>query len=127
MAYVEYIIKDEFGMPYEQKFIFDSDGDLMRQIDFDYFMDVEEMADYVLTELTDDDIDALKSIPFDDLIQLHHDVGRTIRNAFGLWLDGHPHVPVDADETSMDVIKLMWNKAMNNQPTSGAKSQVMIF
>jgi len=127
MAYVEYIIKDKFGMPYEHKFVFDTDDGLALQIDFDYFMDVEEMASYVIGELGTDDIDALKIIPFADLIALHHDVGQNIRNSFGLWVDGNPHVPVHADDTSMAVIELMWEKVTNPQPSGGGASQVMTF
>lgn len=126
MAYIEYIIKDGCGTPYEHKFIFDTDGELKQQIDLDKFLDVTEMGDYVLAELSDDDINALKSFKFDDLISLHHNVGQEIRNAFGLWVEGNPNVSIDADSTSQEVIEYMWTKVTT--PTASPNgSQVMEF
>lgn len=62
----------------------------------------------------------LAAVKQNDLIQLHHSLGRTIRNEFGLWSgnaallescsgrsDAHP------DDVSMIIIEQLWAKLQN--------------
>lgn len=50
-------------------------------------------------------IDGIKKMKFEELIRLHHNIGRKIRNGLGLWkinLNEHP------DEYSMKIIEAIW-------------------
>ncbi len=123
---VEYIMKDrQTDMVGRYQFVYDDYDELMNALDLDMLLTVEEMAVCTLNELTQQDRDDMKALNKTELIQLHHSSGEDIRNAFGLWIDGNPNVPNHADDTSMEVLELMWDKLQNSG--SGIGSETMEF
>jgi len=49
----------------------------------------------------------LKTMPEEYVLQLHHTLGKFIRNGYGLWVQDNPHLPEGEtpDDFSMDIIK----------------------
>jgi hypothetical protein len=75
-------------------------------------------------ELTDEDIRDMAAIPYNDLVTLHLSMGIDIRNTFGLWIENNPNVEFHPDDTSMDVLILLWKAC---KAKVGITSQVMKF
>ena len=125
MGQVEYVIKDENGIPYRHIFAFNTAEELADLIDLDSLLSVTEIADCVMGELSDDDINDLGAIPFNELLTLHNSgLGQDIRNTFGLWIENNPNVAFHPDDTSMDVLTLLWKAC---QAKVQLTSQVMKF
>jgi len=95
-------------------FTYDDVNTMLDYLDFDMLMTIEEMADCVLDEFAQQDKDDMKSLDYSELSRYHQSVGQDIRNAFGLWLDGNPNVLIHPDETSMEVMEVMWEKLQDN-------------
>lgn len=126
MITVEYILKDlATGIIGRYQFEYDDEDKMLEALDFDMLLNVPEMADCVLNEFTQQERDDIASLDKDELIKFHHSVGQDIRNAFGLWLDGNPNVLIHPDDTSMEVLELMWVSVRNAGGISG--STVMEF
>ena len=124
MSIVNYIIRGKDGIPYNCEFHFDTVEDLADLIDVNTLLTVPEMAQVVIEDMTPQDHADMAALTFDELITLHMGVGREIRNAFGLWIEGNPNVRDHADDTSMEVLELVWTKVRNN---SAGGSCVMKF
>ena len=126
MHLVEYIMSDDNGTPTRFKFHYDTDYELEALIkpELHRLLNIREMAQCVIDEFDDSEIDDLRNLDQDELLVLHRSIGRDIRNAFGLWLGGNPNVTTHPDATSMTVLKVMWTLVQN---TSSGGSQVMTF
>lgn len=126
MITVEYIMKDlATGNIGRYQFTYDDQDKLLDAIDFDMLLTVPEIADCVLGEFTPQEIDDLAALNKDELLKFHDIVGTDIRTAFGLLIDGNPNVTMWAEDTSMEVMNLMWSRVRN---VSGkADSIVMEF
>ena len=77
-------------------------------------LDLDVMAKNILNSLSDNDVEYLRSLKKDDLITLHHSLGRSIRNNEKLWyykwtpeLNDQcvDHSPYHPDAVSMTVIE----------------------
>lgn len=124
MGQVEYVIKDENGIPFRATFRFNTAEELADMIDLDKLLSVTEIADCVMGELTDEDINDIAALPFSELINFHQTLGQDIRNTFGLWVENNPNVEFHPDDTSMDVLTLLWKAC---QAKVQLTSQVMKF
>lgn len=79
---------------------------------------IAEAVDRLLSTLSEEDKEAIKNTPKDDLISLHFGFGTDIRNAFGLWKKNEellkaccPYYPIcEADEASGVIIDALWKK-----------------
>lgn len=77
---------------------------------------IDELAEKVINLLHEDDRQYLKETCKDDLILLHHTLGRHIRNQFGLWelkwtpviVDGIDVSEDHPDAISMKIIERTW-------------------
>jgi len=115
MNTVEYIMKDRTtDKTGRYQFKYENEYELMKVLDLDMLMTIEEMAECVLDEFAQQDKDDMKSLDYSELTRYHHSVGQDIRNAFGLWIDGNPNVLIHPDETSMEVMEVMWEKLQDN-------------
>jgi hypothetical protein len=85
---------------------------------------VDEMITAILHDMPMQDQVQMASLTYKELIELHKNVGRDIRNTFGLWIDGNPNIDSHPDDTSMEVIYGVW-KALTTAPP--LTSQVMDF
>jgi hypothetical protein len=124
MSIVNYVIRGKDGKPYNCEFHFDTAEDLADLVDVDTLLTVPEMAQVIIDDMTPQDHQDMIALSFDELIKLHQGVGRDIRNAFGLWIEGNPNVRDHADDTSMEVLELVWVRLRNK---ANAGSQVMKF
>lgn len=124
MGHVEYVIRGTDGKPYRAVFKFNTTEELADLIDLDTLLSVTEIADCIMGELTDEDIEDMASLPQSDLIALHNTMGVDIRNTFGLWIENNPNVEFHPDDTSMDVVTLLWKAC---QAKVQLTSQVMKF
>ena len=124
MGHVEYVIKDSNGKPYRAVFKFNTAEELANMIDLDTLLSVTEIADCVMGELSDEDIRDIAALPFKELINFHSTLGQDIRNTFGLWIENNPNVEFHPDDTSMDVLTLLWKAC---QAKVQLTSQVMKF
>ncbi len=126
MTTVEYIMKDrKTGAIGRYQFAYDDEAELMKILDLDMLLTVPEMVDCVIGEFTSQDLADFLALKKDELLHLHHSIGQDIRNAFGLWVTGNPNIDDCADDTSMEVIQLIWWKLQNSGGISG--STVMEF
>ena len=125
MKVVEYIMRHDNGTPARFRFHHDTTDDLeaLLSTELHRLLSIKEMARCVVDELTDAEIDDLRSLTNDELIVLHHSIGQDIRNAFGLWIVGNPHVKNHPDDASMLVLKFSWTLVQNTSDGS----QVMTF
>jgi len=104
---------------------YESEDEFLKILDVGMMLNVDEMVDCVIDEFKDDDRADFIALTKDELIQFHHSVGQDIRNAFGLWIVGNPNVKNNADDTSMEVLRGIWDRL---QATVGGKgSQPMGF
>jgi len=104
---------------------YESEDEFLKILDVGMMLNVDEMVDCVIDEFKDDDRADFIALTKDELIQFHHSVGQDIRNAFGLWIAGNPNVKNNADDTSMEVLRGIWDRL---QATVGGKgSQPMGF
>ena len=126
MKMVEYIMRSDDGTPVRIAFHYDTDYELEALIkpELHRLLNIREMAQCVIDEFDDSEIDDLRNLDQDELLVLHHSIGRDIRNAFGLWIGGNPNVTTHPDATSMTVLKVMWTIVQN---VSSGGSQVMTF
>ena len=88
---------------------------------------VEEAVDQLISSMSEEDKEALRNTPEQDLILFHHGVGTYIRNEFGLWSDNkellkscgsrifpesgydeYLTMMVDPDDASMEIIEATW-------------------
>jgi len=115
MITFEYILKDRTTDKIGRyQFNYENEDEMLKAIDFDMLLTIDEMADCVLDEFSQQDKDDMKSLEYAELTRYHHSVGQDIRNAFGLWLDGNPNVLNHPDDTSMEVMETMWEKLQDN-------------
>ena len=82
---------------------------------------VEEAVNRLYQDMRPLDIENWKSYKKDELINFHFNLGRHIRNEFGLWM-GNDSLMKDtgethADEASMVIIEKLWEK-INAESTS---------
>jgi len=111
MITVEYIMKDrKLDKVGRYQFAYDDEDELMKILDLDMLLTIDEMVDCVIGEFSQQDRDDMTALKKDELIHLHHTTGQDIRNAFGLWIDGNPNVVGHPDDTSMEIMELIWNK-----------------
>ena len=70
-------------------------------------MSRDEIIADLRTRLDPRSIIALKTMPEEYVLQLHHTLGKFIRNGYGLWFQDNPHLPegVTPDDFSMGIIK----------------------
>lgn len=71
----------------------------------------------IIVDFSDEDKEWIKSLKFDDLISLHHNVGRWIRNRLKLWHNKElcqkfkEEMGLDEpDEISQWIMEKIWNK-----------------
>jgi len=71
------------------------------------FMDEDQIVKDLPTQLMEVDLHALRNMKEDDLILLHHGLGRWIRNSYGLWAKDYPYIPAgsNTDDFSFEIIK----------------------
>lgn len=91
------------------------------------FLKPEEIADIVYAQMNDDDKRHVRDIaPHhpDGMIWFHQNVGRLIRNTFGLWNPDNPYTDIEAppnmdgvidsplhpDAVSHEILKMVWHK-----------------
>jgi len=86
------------------------------------FLTEQEIHDYILQQLSDDDKAHIREMNFDELIMLHHTTGRSIRNDFGLWdkdnrLVEHDHADHHyfPDQISQRIIENVWKSVCKEQ------------
>lgn len=87
---------------------------IVRPIAYGWPLTVEQAANKVIKQMSKDDLDRLKNMKREDLINLHMGFGQGIRNDFGLWNGNalllrnsetnHP------DDASMAIIETAWSK-----------------
>lgn len=77
-------------------------------------LNIEDIILELFKQLSDDEIEYLKSVDTDELISLHSSTGRSIRNEYDLWnykwepeLDNQyiDHSPYHPDAISMKIIE----------------------
>lgn len=69
----------------------------------------------IISNLSDEEVEFIRSIPYSDVILLHHTAGQWIRNKYGLWNrpwvseieDGIDFSPNHPDAVSMRIIELV--------------------
>ena len=75
---------------------------------------LEEAADMVLNNLTDDEKKQLRDTKFENLIHFHFSLGTTIRNILGLWQGNDELIKSSGcdhpDDCSMKIIERAWEK-----------------
>jgi len=88
---------------------------------------VDEAADMVLSELSEEDKEWIKNIPRDALIQLHFGLGTFVRNSCGLWRgnddlieacrrakypeeDELSYLFMDPDDASAVIVEEVWRR-----------------
>ena len=75
----------------------------------DHFLSFEEIVeDVVANRLPDEEVKFVKAQPQDKLIRLHHNLGRWIRNSYGLWFESNPHCGTHPDDFSQRIIEQVW-------------------
>jgi hypothetical protein len=91
------------------------------------YLTEDEIVQSLLGKMDDVSRATWRSVKRTDLIQGHHSNGRMIRNQYGLWDEGNPHVvfdPVDhvnhPDQMSMRIMEKVWD-ALNTEKDVGAK------
>ena len=127
MNHTEYILIDRgTGKAGRYQYAFDDEAELISMIDFDTLLTVDEMADVVLDEFTEQERNDMAALEASELVTFHQAVGQDIRKAFGLWLEGNPNVKVHPADTSMEVLELTW-KLANRAGNAVVSSQVMVF
>ncbi len=80
------------------------------------------IADKVINELSVDDKKYILNLSKDDLIKLHHTLGRHIRNKFNLWnykwnpeiVNGIDISKQHPDEISMNIIEIIYEQLKGN-------------
>lgn len=121
MITAEYIMKDRSTQAIGRyQFTYDNNNNILDVIDLNMLLTVPEMADCVINEFTQQDREDFLALERDELIHFHHSTGQDIRNAFGLWIAGNPSVLCDADDTSMEVLELIWKK-LKSETSAGAE------
>ena len=111
MITVEYVMIDrKTNKVGRYQFSYDDDDELKKILDLDMLLSIPEMVECVLGEFSQQDRDDMGALKKDELIHLHHTTGQDIRNAFGLWLEDNPHVTGHPDDTSMEVMELIWKQ-----------------
>lgn len=81
-------------------------------------VDINKIADEVISELLPEDIQYIKSLNKDDLYSLHHTLGQSIRNKHNFWeiewtselIDGVDYSPFHPDNISMTIIEIIHSK-----------------
>ena len=81
---------------------------------------VQDIADRVLTNMSEKDKETFKDMTEDDLSVLHFGLGMYVRNNFGLWSGNDKllkscsaddtYSPKHPDDVSMEIIKVAWEK-----------------
>ncbi len=75
---------------------------------------ISEAVDILMHILSKEDLDKLKSMSEDDLIDLHFGLGNWIRNEFGLWNENYELMQdcraKNQDDASSVIIKALWDK-----------------
>lgn len=82
-------------------------------------VDEDAIVTSIVSKLGSDDVQVLMETRFEDLIQFHSSVGRSIRNEYGLWnVDWEPELnaagidcsPNHPDAVSMRIIEKIWRQ-----------------
>ena len=79
---------------------------------------INEAADELLKQMTEEDKNSLKATKKAKLIGYHHGLGTWIRNNFGLWEPDSPlmalkpphYIPQEPDDVSVEIIEKAWKK-----------------
>lgn len=122
MITVEYVLIDrKTNKVGRYQFSYDDDDELKKMLDVDMLLTLPEMVDCVLNEFSQQDRTDYTALKKDELIHLHHTTGQDIRNAFGLWLEDNPNVPGHPDDTSMEIMELIWERLQNTGSGGGSK------
>jgi hypothetical protein len=124
MGNVEYVMRGADGKAERRKFFFNTAEELADQIVLTDLLTVDEMVTAILNDMPMQDQVQMASLTYKELIELHTNVGRDIRNTFGLWIDGNPNIDTHPDDTSMLVIYGVWKVLTTAPPIT---SQVMDF
>lgn len=81
------------------------------------YLSEDEIVNELVYGLSKQEVALLLEIPFDDLIGLHHSVGRQIRNQYKLWDCRNPYVetehetsPSHPDQMSQRIIEKVWRE-----------------
>ncbi len=86
--------------------------------DSNYPKTVEEAADVVLNNMTNDEKKHLKDAKRESLIHFHFSLGTTIRNKLGLWSGNEVLLKSSGcehpDDCSMKIIERVWEKIQEN-------------
>lgn len=78
------------------------------------FLSVSQIVDHEFERLSVDEKTDFSNFPEQDLIQLHHEYGRWIRNSYGLWHPGNPFViPGDPGDGHPDGLSMLVIKALH--------------
>jgi hypothetical protein len=75
---------------------------------------IDEAVNFLLNVLSQEEIEAIRRTPGNDLAALHFPLGMRIRNGFGLW-DDNTGLPLACgashpDDASTTIIKALWEK-----------------
>ena len=83
---------------------------------------LEEAVGLIVSEMLDEDKDALMDISIMDMYLYHHGWGTGIRNSFGLWTGNHQllesscgSITCHPDDASMQILFGVWN-VLHNRP-----------
>lgn len=75
---------------------------------------VRETVNLLLISLSDENRQAIRSMPEEELISLHFGLGAGIRNEFGLWKDNKELLKLcgkeNPDDASTVIIKALWQR-----------------
>lgn len=75
---------------------------------------LKQLSKKILEDLPEQDKRVLKDYEENDLVSLHHNFGRNIRNNYGLWEDtviiDEQDNPIEKhpDDISMEIIETIW-------------------
>ena len=93
-----------------------------KQILPEAFLNQDEIVQDLKTRV--DGLEEFRAIPEDDLIMCHHGFGTWIRNTYGLWMEGNPHLNGEhPDDFSFNVI-MQLHKEIQKDPFEEAKKVI---
>lgn len=79
------------------------------------FLSETQIVEGIVSSLSEDDRNVIRTFKFEGLIGIHHTTGRAIRNDYRLWHPDNPHTVVfdsfhdnHPDQMSMRIIERVW-------------------
>jgi len=96
----------------------------------DEFLSVNEIVQEILDNTSQKELLEIRDMNKNDLILLHHNFGRWIRNSYGLWLEQNPLIQVNAepdslqhpDNLSFDIIEKVYARLTSYESFDSAKT-----